>query len=83
MERRLAAILAADVVGYSRLISQDEVGAAISAARWRVTPCTSPAGPPGSLSEVVRGEAQQPEGVSAQDRVADISAVASHQEHLR
>lgn len=27
MERRLAAILAADVVGYSRLMGQDEVGA--------------------------------------------------------
>jgi class 3 adenylate cyclase len=26
MERRLAAILAADVVGYSRLIQEDEVG---------------------------------------------------------
>ncbi len=26
MERRLAAILAADVVGYSRLMSEDEVG---------------------------------------------------------
>ncbi len=26
MERRLAAILAADVVGYSRLMGQDEVG---------------------------------------------------------
>jgi adenylate cyclase len=27
MERRLAAILAADVVGYSRLMEADEVGA--------------------------------------------------------
>jgi class 3 adenylate cyclase len=27
MERRLAAILAADVVGYSRLMGQDEAGA--------------------------------------------------------
>jgi len=26
MERRLAAILAADVVGYSRLMEQDEAG---------------------------------------------------------
>ncbi len=26
MERRLAAILAADVVGYSRLIGEDEAG---------------------------------------------------------
>jgi class 3 adenylate cyclase len=26
MERRLAAILAADVVGYSRLMGEDEVG---------------------------------------------------------
>jgi hypothetical protein len=26
MERRLAAILAADVIGYSRLIQEDEVG---------------------------------------------------------
>ena len=26
MERRLAAILAADVVGYSRLMSEDEAG---------------------------------------------------------
>jgi len=31
MERRLAAILAADVVGYSRLMGEDEVG---TLARW-------------------------------------------------
>ena len=36
MERRLAAILAADVVGYSRLIEQDEAGTlARLKARWR------------------------------------------------
>ena len=34
--RRLAAILAADVVGYSRLMEQDETGTlAILKARWR------------------------------------------------
>ena len=38
MERRLAAILAADVVGYSRLIGQDEVGTlqALKAVRAEV-----------------------------------------------
>jgi adenylate cyclase len=31
--RRLAAILAADVVGYSRLVGEDEAGTAKAAAR--------------------------------------------------
>ena len=34
MDRRLAAILAADVVGYSRLIQQDEAGT-LAALRQR------------------------------------------------
>ncbi len=38
MERRLAAILAADVVGYSRLVREDETGtlAALKAHRERL-----------------------------------------------
>ena len=38
MERRLAAILAADVVGYSRLMQQDEAGtlAALTARRKQI-----------------------------------------------
>ena len=38
MERRLSAILAADVVGYSRLMGEDEVGthAAVKAHRTEV-----------------------------------------------
>jgi len=35
MERRLAAILVADVVGYSRLMSEDEVGTPIEGASIR------------------------------------------------
>jgi class 3 adenylate cyclase len=34
-QRRLAAILAADVVGYSRLIEQDEVGTLAASAERR------------------------------------------------
>ncbi len=37
MERRLAAILAADVVGYSRLIRKDEAGT-LAARRASATP---------------------------------------------
>jgi adenylate cyclase len=32
-QRRLAAILAADVVGYSRLMGQDETGNALASSR--------------------------------------------------
>jgi adenylate cyclase len=35
MERRLAAILAADVVGYSRLMERDESGTVSQLMRWR------------------------------------------------
>ena len=42
MERRLAAILAADVVGYSRLMEQDEVGA-FERLRQRRTELVEPA----------------------------------------
>ena len=35
MERRLAAILAADVVGYSRLMEQDEAGTLAALKKWR------------------------------------------------
>jgi adenylate cyclase len=35
MERRLAAILAADVVGYSRLMEQDEAGTLTALGAWR------------------------------------------------
>jgi adenylate cyclase len=35
MERRLAAILAADVVGYSRLMGEDEAGTLSSLKRFR------------------------------------------------
>ena len=37
MERRLAAILAADVVGYSRLMEQDEAGTMAALADRRKT----------------------------------------------
>ncbi len=43
-ERRLAAILAADVVGYSRLIRTDEEGTI--AASLRSTPCLAIRVPP-------------------------------------
>ncbi len=41
MERRLAAILAADVVGYSRLIREDEAGtlAALKSHREQLIEC--------------------------------------------
>jgi adenylate cyclase len=35
MERKLAAILAADVVGYSRLVEQDEAGTLAALRAWR------------------------------------------------
>jgi len=35
LERRLAAILAADVVGYSRLMEQDEAGTLAALKKWR------------------------------------------------
>ena len=37
MERRLAAILAADVVGYSRLMALDEAATLATLARYRKT----------------------------------------------
>ncbi|CAN5529143.1 adenylate/guanylate cyclase domain-containing protein [soil metagenome] len=37
MERRLAAILAADIVGYSRLMEQDEPGTMQALTAWRVS----------------------------------------------
>jgi class 3 adenylate cyclase len=42
-QRRLAAILAADVVGYSRLMGKDEAGtlAALKAVRTFRTSCTT------------------------------------------
>ncbi len=43
MERRLAAILAADVVGYSRLMELDEVGT-LALARARAWPICLPHG---------------------------------------
>ena len=41
MERRLAAILAADVVGYSRLMEQDEAGT-FTRLRAHREGCSSP-----------------------------------------
>jgi adenylate cyclase len=35
MDRKLAAILAADVVGYSRLVEQDEAGTLAALRAWR------------------------------------------------
>jgi adenylate cyclase len=35
MERKLVAILAADVVGYSRLVEQDEAGTLAALMAWR------------------------------------------------
>ena len=37
MERRLAAILMADVVGYSRLMEADEVGTLAALKEWRTS----------------------------------------------
>ena len=42
MERRLAAILAADVVGYSRLMELDEVGTLAARGRRRHLCCCDP-----------------------------------------
>ena len=44
MERRLAAILAADVVGYTRLMAEDEAGTlqALKNLRGDFIPCLPP-----------------------------------------
>ena len=46
--RRLAAILAADVVGYSRLMGEDEAGTA------RAVPGASPSGPSDNAQRELR-----------------------------
>ncbi len=56
MERRLAAILTADVVGYSRLIREDEVGTLAALRQFRAklsAPAAAIAEPHGSIVKLM------------------------------
>ncbi len=56
MERRLAAILAADVVGYSRLMGADETGALAAFGQFRAklfAPAAAIADPHGSIVKLM------------------------------
>jgi hypothetical protein len=65
MERRLAAILAADVVGYSRLIREDEAGT--------LAVCRASATPP---SITTRARSERPMLSTTPHLVASVQALA-------
>ncbi len=86
VHRRLAAILAADVVGYSRLIGEDEAGtlAALRAHREElIEPALGDANRVAILADLAAGGAPRTVSEIAKRLPVDLSVVSRHLAMLR